>query len=752
MTISTSTYSSCTSICLRNLPININDQFLAGYIHALVDSPKYEVKLSFRSTAGQTEVSAEIDHGSVESAQQAIRELNGKLLRGNRITASLCLPGFSPLPSQKVSLKQIPNNMINSALYDLLSKFGTIVALDLHYEQTNSSTLQRACVTFFTEEQAQLAIQAINSSRTDESSLTAEPASGFVGGETDSNILPGEPTTLESIDSRQGYAQPPNKRVCRSPTGVTAILQSGRSTESGTSTTFGNPEFCISTNGITDENHPDAVLASGRMQYESTNAPSARRTGAEIVKQLLFDHYIDEVVPDLRFQKISCVLSTSLDADHVREIVKQKDRFHFYVVAAEMALEDKVWKIQQLSAEDWEIIEKLRLPAQWTRDHLLQALRDRLYYEGLGVYTLETFKKSVDIFLAELGVYDLLKLTKDRNFYRLNLFHAKVAIESNSDFVPPSLIEEERSLILNLELDKLDGVAQWQQPLRVFLMQTYSERYGPEQLGRVIEKIFHAYALPSKFYELLHHCSSTDRFPFLVFQAKTLIEREDDVLSRTTVNSRTSDYLKNELDKLNNSMDWQLPTSGAVRQKAIELKFDLLNKMQEWRKAIREYLTNSYKEKYEKDKLINILDTILRYDVEYGVLIAHLELCVMETREFVIIGAAAQSKKQRSHEFSYFRIEENVMDLARKLDLKCEFDPQSWINAMQEYLIPIHEEMYGRINLQQSLGSFLRGYCQNDGLYFCLQMCADEKKFQKHFGPSRRVYHQHATFVFPRSF
>lgn len=171
---------SSTIICIGNLHWEVEQEFLESYVRSLLNPPKCEIRL-LCDKAPSAKLRAFVDLGHYEKVQQAIREVNGNELYGERITVSLWSPPFSSTPDKQVHLRQFPEGATNSDVYDLLSEFGTIIGIKATYHDANNKRqqLHAACVTFLTVEQREYAIQMINCKRINENSLLASPDEHF---------------------------------------------------------------------------------------------------------------------------------------------------------------------------------------------------------------------------------------------------------------------------------------------------------------------------------------------------------------------------------------------------------------------------------------------------------------------------------------------------------------------------------------------------------------------------------------------
>lgn len=169
-----------TNLFVDNLPLEIDQGFLEHYFRSHLDPPTCHVAIFRVQTAGYSKLCACVDLGNEEKIQQALDELNHAEINGKRMTLSIGTshPSFSP--GKKVYLRQIPAEVRASDVHDLLSSFGTVVNLELCYDQTQRENLEYACATFLTEEEAQSTIEQINSLRISDESTLAEPDPCYV--------------------------------------------------------------------------------------------------------------------------------------------------------------------------------------------------------------------------------------------------------------------------------------------------------------------------------------------------------------------------------------------------------------------------------------------------------------------------------------------------------------------------------------------------------------------------------------------
>lgn len=105
-------------------------------------------------------------------------------------------------------MEEIPHGVTNVDLYALLSNFGTVLGIELRYYDTEKEQVRSVRVTFFTDEEAQYVLQAINASRLSENAILASSMPEPIPQEP---ILPPQEEVTKEVEETSEIADSANQ-------------------------------------------------------------------------------------------------------------------------------------------------------------------------------------------------------------------------------------------------------------------------------------------------------------------------------------------------------------------------------------------------------------------------------------------------------------------------------------------------------------------------------------------------------------
>lgn len=739
--------SDCTILYVGNLSSAVDEQFLEFFFRSSLEPPMCEVKVLTKSREDSTDLAALINLGCKEKAQQAIRELNGTEIKGKRIQVSLYIRSFTHTPGKKVYLERFKDGTKNMHLYDLVSKLGTVVAINGTYHFSKKDQLFKACVTFLTEEEAQQAIRIINLCRNSDSATFAKSDRRYIAGQAKSSDAQAE-TRLPNMDMdskgnveapSEGSRSPMEKSTswhrAPSPGADDSASHAGDSDSraSGslspknrqTDATLGTDEEDeVFTDGeasveheLLDSIHSASPLddtASPCFQTEPTldlETSEMEEKKRQEVYDLLFAQYENEIKPRKWLEKILHVLQNSLDTRHLLQHGMIRERFHFYLRIAEAALEQGKWAVPQLSNLAMHAAGELELFSMATEREQLQAIRKSLYYLGIGRYKKDVLESVLDVLFRHLGIDALLELYGEENrLYRM-AFYAKVAMEEKTEFTVPVLSDTAELLILRLELDKLDNAKDWQQALREYMVSVHLVHYGHEYLTTLMDIIFHAPGFSKDVYKLLTICAEEKQFRLLAFYARVAIQNGTNLIQ-----FHLSETLKDLLSR--NNLD-----RPSIKQEITP----------EWTKAVRDHLMTLYSKKYGYEHLTRVVDKMLSFPILLKSAYDLIMVCCNESRFHLMVFYAklAIDKKIDSVECTLSKpIEDLVLRDGLDKPLASAMITQQWKVALRQHLVNTYQGLYERKILEQVVDKMLFSTSTALTLFCLLHLCIDVRQFR----------------------
>lgn len=701
---------TCTTICVRNLPNTVDEKFLELYFRSRIDPPKCQVKVFSHFKGDPSKVFAFVNLGNGEKVRQAIREVNGCEIEGERMLISLAMKNFYSSPGKKVYLKRFPDGIQNRDLYDLLSSFGTVVGMEVTYNHAKRRQLFSACVTFLSEDQAQHAIRVINSSRKNERAIVAEADKRLIVNEEESVCCnTAIKTDVVHEDEKPGRVEEFVARLSPPPMGTDSCEECDGSDaaeamqESHEVVSVGESEASrCAKDDVKADNTTSRDRSALSPQRELTITEEEKK---QAVADSLLSQYEKIIMPRRRLEKILQVLRNSLDLDHLMaHCAKKRETFQLYADMAEAALEQGKWTIVQLSAEELNATKEQGMIAKPLDDGILHTIRESLYYEGVGHYPRETLDRVLDLVMQHLDMDTLFALCTDEKQFHRMVFHAKVAIEGNAELILPTLSIAAEELILQLKLDRLSTVAQWKQAIREHLALLLGDQLGSDGTEQFLGGMFHSPLLPKDIYDLLNLATNESRFRLMVFHAKVALERNSSVL--------------------------QIALSDAATSLATQLHLDKMNTAVEWKQALREHVLQVHEKRYGRDELGNILDKIFGDITLPTAIYRLLEICADLTR-FRVYAAIAEFAMENSDTFAYHPISGAVLRMVEELKLGMLKTTSQLKSTLREHLVRMHEAWYGPAQFTKILDDLFGNLIATVDVYKLLYLCADQRTFRR---------------------
>lgn len=460
----------------------------------------------------------------------------------------------------------------------------------------------------------------------------------------------------------------------------------------------------------------DIASITKDVQLPSTGVPDDKKKNTvhgiapnkekrDSISELVLRHYKENIKPLVLLNKIAQVLKNSLDPQHIQEYCHQKNKFMYYVNKAELALRRREWKIEQCSAEILEVIEELELPRQWSEEQLLQALRERLFYEGLGYYELEKLNQVLDLLRAKLNLKSLFELIVNQRLYRLHIFNAKMSIENASNFDVPDTSDIASDLILRLDLDRLDTNSEQIQAIHKHLITLHQGRYGAKKIGEILNKLFASTHFPKDIRDLLKLCAKERQFRLWALQANVAISANQELLQPSFSEKEENLILKLELDKHCTPEEWKQP--------------------------LREFLLDLHQQRYGRERLGTVLDKLIDAPVFPKDVRGILDLCMNE-RKFQLWTFRANVAMDINTNVVAPAFTENEGELITQLELDKVQNVAAWTQPLRAYLIRIHQQRFDSELLGKILDKICGALSTLTSYYEFLAMSANALRFLVH--------------------
>lgn len=689
---------------------------------------------------------AVVDLGTFEKVQQAIRELSGRVMEdGNCLAVSVDFDPAELTPGRDVYLYGIPEKGSARDLYDLLSKFGTIVRLSCKYQNTSLRQLRVACVTFSSDEEAQGAMQFVNQNSLLQKSIIAQSGKNFRNnrGETlrfqdkESDASIGLPRSLElkktgsavimnktaeleeykggevEVSTSVGAStsmEPPRKRSVLHPNQDAefgfgfALIDRGHSQVGKKSREYDVQEL---SHGLIHLNVTEAQDTTKEVPSEIDLFPAPNEVERKkIVCDLLLKQYGHEIQPQTRLEKILRVLRASLDTEQLFELCIKRGRLHAYVGVAEAELAQSNWIIQPLPTATLDAIEVLDLAKKPTTEDKLQAIQERLYQTNETRYPGGTLERILDTIVTELDMRTLLDLCANEKEFHLIVFHAQVASQEQRRITKCDLPKAVKELIWKLELDKLNSPRSWKKMLRKHLLNVYRVRYGGEQLRKVLEKLFESPLLPAEIYELLKEVvelsNDEDRFRITMFHANMAIKRCAQIVQFHLPFGVKQLILQHDLD--------QCDTIFVLTEA--------------WNETLRWHLVLMYRIHYGMKRLEEIMQILLDALKSTSDLYCLLENSTIVYR-FCLYVVAADISVATKRPFLYETIPNAMVALVREMKLHNLAGLEATKQSLRANLIRLYRKRFSTERLKAILDAMFRDVQSLQGLYGLLEMCSN---------------------------
>lgn len=856
-----------TTIAIKRLPNDVADieTFLDLYLLSHLGLSNCPKELVYNKASGVFKGVANIDLGSPEKAQQAIRELNNSKLCDSNISVSLCIEGYSPTPDKKVYLKELPDDFGNKEAYDLLSKYGTIVGIYPIPSHTDKDRLYSIWAVFLTEEEAKRAVEGINASRSEKQSIIAEFDKKVTAGKSEDssdgngNDVTGECSSSDSAEDKasDATAGQPEQLVEQLDEDATDQLdgveptpakeqEKGDGAETTARPTPNASENSNSSQGDDRPNHVELSIVPIKQDASSqTQTVESGQSNGTIVPQgrvldldamasdeerkeaiggFLCGEHFNVIKPRKRLEKAVQVMKNSLDPRHMLENCIKIKKFKFYAQMAEDALRKQEWKIMQLPTESLDVAEELDLGSLPNKETQLEAIENWLYYEGLGSYPDDIMKRILRLLKTSLDIPELLRLCHNEEQFRLAILNAKIAFARGTNYAKFLETDAAMSLALKLNFDKKDTFVEWRKAIRESLTEEHKERYDPERLEKILDWIFNFLANPDDLRYLIGlQTIGFKQFDRAAFVAEIIVKAGRTSLTRDIYTSMTNlakelelcdpsaysrhrqvfhDYLyekyqaqygrekwKKSLDKIFASLDGpegsyilfemcvtdpkrlcvyasvaEIATakgakfpykvvSDAVVGMLEQLKIDTLTTLDERRQALRNYLVQSWREKYAVEKLNKILDWIFLFHDKPADFYEFLETMASDSASLLACATVAEIAVDTGCSIPDRAFFDSMVKLVARLNLT---EPD--INAKQrkilyEQMLSRHKNQIDEARAKKLLDWLFGFFAESDDHSFLAWICFSmDKKFLAYRAVIEMLMEMECSYLYFDSF
>lgn len=853
-----------TTIAIKRLPNDVADieTFLDLYLLSHLGLSNCPKELVYNKASGVFKGVANIDLGSPEKAQQAIRELNNSKLCDSNISVSLCIEGYSPTPDRKVYLKGLPDGFGHKEAYDLLSKYGTIVGIFFIPSHTDKDRLYSIWALFLTEEEAKRAVEGINASRNEEQTIIAEfdkkvttgnpeDSPGGNGNEATGDGSSSDFVEDKASDSTAGQSQQLVELLDEDATDQLDGAEPTPAKEQEKENNFPEPKDNATENSNPSQdddrpNHTELSIVPIKQDASSqTQTVESGQSNGTIVSQrkvldldamasdeerkeaigdFLYEEHFDVIKPRKRLEKVVQVMKNSLDPHHMLENCIKTKKFKFYAQMAENALRKQEWKTIQLPTASLDVAEELDLGSLPDKEAQLDAIQDWLDCEGLGHYPDNIMKRILRSLKTSLDIPELLRLCHNEEQFRLAILNAKIAFARGTNYAKFLETDAAMSLALKLNFDKKDTFVEWRKALRDSLTEEHKERYDSERLEKILDWIFNFLPNPDDLRYLIGlQTVGFKQFDRAAFVAEIIVKAGKTSLSRDMYNSLSNlanelelcdpsaysrhrqvfhDYLyekyqaqygrerwKVSLEKIFASLDSpegsyilfemcvtdpkrlcvyasvaEIATakdtmftykvvSDAVIGMLGQLKIDTLTTLDERRQALRNYLVQSWREKYAIEKLNKILDWIFWFHDKPADFYELLETTASESASLLACATVAEIAVDTGCSIPDHAFFDSMVKLVARLNLT---EPD--INAKQrkilyEQMLSRHKNRIGEARLKKLLDWHFGFFAKPERLSFLAGICfSDDKKFLAYCAVIEMLMEMECSYLYLDSF
>lgn len=455
---------------------------------------------------------------------------------------------------------------------------------------------------------------------------------------------------------------------------------------------------------------------------------STKRTTQEKVHAIRQKLYYDHVgrYPRKVLENLFETLFEQLDMQALLALCVDEEQFRLTVFHAKVAIEKKThFVMPSLSIAVEELIVRLNLDRLDNLTEWKQALCGEVPNMYQDFYCGEDLREVVNmLFQSPLlpdDVYRLLDLCVNADQFRLMMFHAKVTLEARSELVQSSLSEEEKKLVLDLNLDKIDTIAQWGQAITGHLLSKYQDSYGKARLEPILNKVVDT---TSSAYNLLGLCVNERQFRLSVFKAKVALADGTEFRDPCFVEHYP---IQNLFVHRHLELEHP-PLSFAMEELVLKLDLDRIETVEEWLQSLQKHLIDSYLERYGKERIEKIADTMLCNVQSVPAFFGVLKICTMDLDLFSVYALAAEITVKNRIIFIYESLTDDSDILVRDLGLSQLNSLEEWLETLRKYMLRTYQRRYGVRWLDMMLDAMFEYVYEPKDLYSLLKTCASSDR------------------------
>lgn len=670
---------SRTTILAGNLPDNIDEEVLRFHFSVVLDTEVNNVSLLHDKNTDTFRNAAYIDVGSYEKVQRAIREVNGSVLHGKRIMVSLAInPYTSPL-EKSIVLKNLPKEYNAMNVYDLLKRYGEIVAIKVAHGDANKMDQNYAFASFVTEEDAQNAIQGVNGRSSTNHRITAEPCQSSV--HRDQYISPGKRRVKRSgsqfaLDEADTQSSPSSLNISSSSAAPNDLGTNAPEIDYGIAPGLPSPTG--------DEDYEVAEAAHDlRLQLGIDAITSLHRR-----KQVIWDHLYPLYAgkyDDQTLKRVLDILFRSLDVETLLEIAVDEDIFHMYAHDAEKIGDGDApgAVVQPISRKAlrlrrqlrWDTIASDEQRLVLLREYLRRRHRDNEHYTGC-------LDQVLDVLFRSFRTQEILELAADAKQFNMYAHDAMEIIpdETKQVFLLPHAAVALRT---KLDLDSFADIGDRKQAIGNYLFRRHVNQYTTRRV--LLCRILGALLGSLNVNALLKLAVNPKLFPSYAEEIVTLLHKE-----RVREN----------------------PMSESAKILAEQLDLESKASPEEKKETVREHLRSTYEnELYLRSDLQEILDILCRsLDVS--------ELLELASGENLFRMYARDAEKALDNKQTMlYPVTLRALELRRQLNWDATADEDGRMERLREYLREEYGAMSALFTMMDSLLPTLREHQEENEMF-----------------------------------
>lgn len=704
---------SLKSICVEDLPWGICADSLRSAIRNHLYPMSYNISL--------LPSKAILSFNSHEAATNAIRELNGIEIKGKRIRVSLHVPFFLPSSDKKVHLQQIPGDMrSNAQIFDLFTPFGTIVDIDLRYGDINTQQqLSNAYVTFFTKEQAQKAIEKVNTDVhntfgtivTNTMELVRPPLylPSFSNDKAKSNAI----YDLSLTESQK------EDSCWKASTEILKILVDSL-----------DPHHLLECFTRGKETRLYLGLAQEAYEKKHRKIPQLTQVQLEVAQELdlasktshekklqtIREKLYKEafrLFPPHFLNKILDIVLEHLTVPKLLELCIDETQFRLMAFYTRLSMAFNTGFVQPvLTKRAIDLVLQLRLDMSEGLEAWKRALIDHVENKDQNI-RVEANRPPIREALVKACTslkefINLIEVCADPQQFAMNAFITKCVLMKNSSFFHFPLSPEAKVFFKDTAFEEHPSFHHYITMLKKHLIATHSKRYGEERLEVAIDKILVDSSNTSGFMMLLEMCAHPESFCVHM------------VVAEEAVDLGLSFSFRNVPDSVIRLVD--------------ELRLDELDTIDEWKDALKEYKLSSCKDEDDREELSQALNRMIYYgininDMQVFCFVDVLEMLADEER-FPIDFVVAKYTLEVGGFFTIGSVSKKMLKVVRKLQLDKLKSPEQWIRKLAERLFREHVKRYGDELMKSMSDKILYSSDSYSPIHVLLDMVASPHRFR----------------------